>query len=403
MPAPPPRQVTLVLVDARGRVRGALPPFEAATPWWMDMAPVVQAVRALHCIDVTVLRLLHAERPAAHGGAVTYLAQADDETARPALTAWHGDLPADPKRLRYAEVGGPQADLAWATAALAARGDPLMGAPAQIRTWNLSSLWRLPTRAGGAWLKAVPPFFAHEGAMLAALHAHPVPRLLARDGPRMLLAHLDGDDGYAAPLPTRLAMIDLLVAVQHAWTGRADTLHPLGLPDWRGAAFAAAAAALLARRADAVAPADRAVLDGFVAELPARFEALATCGLADTLVHGDFHPGNVRVDGARLTLLDWGDCGLGHPLLDLPAFLDSTPPDEREATRAHWFAAWKAARPAAEPARAAALLEPVGLLRKALIYQSFLDGIEAAEHPYHRADVPDFLQRTAACVRAERP
>ncbi|MEO1248940.1 MAG: phosphotransferase, partial [Pseudomonadota bacterium] len=29
------------------------------------------------------------------------------------------------------------------------------------------------------------------------------------------------------------------------------------------------------------------------------------------MVHGDFHPGNVRGDGNRLTLIDWGDCGIG--------------------------------------------------------------------------------------------
>ena len=118
-------------------------------------------------------------------------------------------------------------------------------------------------------------------------------------------------------------------------------------------------------------------------------------------MHGDFHPGNVRSDGRTQTLLDWGDCGIGHPLLDLPAFLDPTPEGEREATRAHWFAAWQGALPGADLARAVRLLGPLAMARKALIYQNFLDGIEAAEHPYHRSDVPDFLHRTADAVRAE--
>lgn len=39
------RIVTLVLVDARGELLGSLPPFEAETPWWQDIAPVVGAVR----------------------------------------------------------------------------------------------------------------------------------------------------------------------------------------------------------------------------------------------------------------------------------------------------------------------------------------------------------------------
>ena len=36
----------------------------------------------------------------------------------------------------------------------------------------------------------MPPFFAHEGAVIDLLASHPVPRLLGRDGPRVLLARL---------------------------------------------------------------------------------------------------------------------------------------------------------------------------------------------------------------------
>ena len=69
MQTPSPRIVTLVLVAADGSVRGALPPFEAETPWWMDMAPVVRAARMQHGLRVTVLRLLDTALPSAHGGA----------------------------------------------------------------------------------------------------------------------------------------------------------------------------------------------------------------------------------------------------------------------------------------------------------------------------------------------
>ena len=37
-----------------------------------------------------------------------------------------------------------------------------------------------------------------------------------------------------------------------------------------------------------------------------------------------------------------------------------------------------------------------------MIYRRFLDGIEAAEHPYHRGDVPAWLRRTVAILEAER-
>ncbi len=398
---PPPRIVTLVLVDVHGGLLGALAPFEAATPWWMDMAPVVAAVLAREGLRVTVLRLLSAERNVPHGGAVTYLAEVATSTPALRLTPWTGTLPDHELRHAYARIGGPAADLAWARDVLAAGGRPLSGEPQQIRTWNLSSLWCLPTAAGPAWLKVVPPFFRHEADVLAALCDAPVPRLLGRDGCRMLLSHVDGDDLYGAGLAPCLAMIDLLVGLQAAWCGRADELLALGLPDWRGPAIASAFATLLRRHAKGFTPAERQSLERFVDGLPARFEALAACGLPDGLLHGDFHPGNVRGLGARLTLLDWADSGVGHPLLDQAAFLERMPAEGVDAARRHWTAAWRRACPGADPERAARLLAPVASARQALVYQRFLDAIEDAERPYHAAYVGAGLSRTVEALRRE--
>jgi aminoglycoside phosphotransferase (APT) family kinase protein len=120
-------------------------------------------------------------------------------------------------------------------------------------------------------------------------------------------------------------------------------------------------------------------------------------------VHGDFAPGNVRGDGvvAPMTILDWGDSGIGQPLLDQPAFLDRTPATDTATIRAHWDAAWRAANPGADPTRAAQLLAPVAAARQAVIYRRFLDRIEPAEWPYHEHDPVDWLRRTVALFEAE--
>ncbi len=401
MSAHPPRIATLVLVDERGVVLGALAPFEAETPWWNDMGPVVREVLARHGVRVTVLRMLHADLDASPGGAMTYLAQLDAGSPNGPLRPWAGALPEDPLRARYAHVGGPQADLAWAMAIVKARGGSLTGEPAQIRTWNLSSLWRLPTTLGPLWLKAVPSFFAHEGDILELLIDAPVPRLLGHDGGRILLADIDGTDRHHAELPECLLMIDLLVTLQSAWLGRSGELIPLGLPDWRGPALTRALVALVARRAGELELPDRSALEGFVGGLPERFAAIAACGIPEGLVHGDFHTGNLRGNDQRLTLLDWGDAGVGHPLLDQSAFLDRLPSGYVEPARAHWHAAWRRLLPLADVESAARLLAPVAALRQALIYQRFLDGIEDAEHPYHRADVGIWLRRTVDQLAVE--
>ena len=389
----PPRVVTLVLCLPDGKVLGRLPSFEVEVPWWQEVGPVVDAARRLHGIDITVLRLLHGSAGGACGGPVTYLAQVaappDD------LTRWDEPCPDHPRRLPYARPGGPAADLAWADGALQALGRPRTSNARQVRTWNLSSLWRLPTAGGAAWLKVVPPFFAHEGGIISRLDSRVVPPLLATDGPRVLLDELPGADLYDATGPMLAHMVSLLVGLQAQWLGRLPELLELGLPDWRAEPFAALAAAMLARTADQVDAETLLACEQVVDGLASRFAAIEACGVPDTLVHGDFHPGNLFGDDTHLVLLDWGDCGVGNPLLDRAAFVPRAPADERAELLTHWDGLWRAAVPGCDPARAGELIEPVSALRQAVIYDAFVAAIEPSERIYHATDSARWLRTTA--------
>jgi hypothetical protein len=395
---PEPRVASLVLTTRDGRWAGTLPPFAVDTPWWQEVEPVVRAARERHGVDVTVLRMLHASRERSAGGPVTYLA----EVAAPVPGAAPAPLPADdhPLRMSWARPGGPAGDVAWAEREAAARGLRRRGPAVQVRTWNLSSLWRLPVDGETLWLKVVPPFFAHEGAVLERLAGRPVPRLVARDGPRLLLREVPGRDLWEAPVPLRAEMAALLVALQRDHVGKTDALRSLGLFDWRAEALVAAIASVVARTSDELARDDRDVLARFVDGLPSRLDAVAACGLPDTLVHGDFHGGNVRGDGASLVVLDWGDCGVGHPLLDEPALVHGSSPGEAVRIRRRLHDEWRRALPGCDPERASALLAPVGAARGAAVYRGFLDRIEPSEHPYHRTDPATSLRRTAGILRA---
>lgn len=343
---------------------------------------------------MTILRLLDTDGPAAPGGGlVTYLAEVPSHIE---AASWTGTLSEHPLRMPYARPGGPAADLACARAAMIARGFVPKGEPQQIKSWNLSSLWRIPSAKGDVWLKAVPPFFAHEGAIIDRLQGEPVPNLIARDGNRTLIASIPGEDLFDATEPQRLAMVSALIRIQSKWTGRTAELLAMGLPDWRAEALTVKIADVAART-DLVLPV-RATIDAFVADLPRRFAAVASCGVPDTLVHGDFHSGNVRGGDDRLTILDWGDSGVGHPLLDQPAFIERMPETMRPAVEKHWIAEWQRAVPGSDPKRAAALLAPVAAARQAVIYRMFLDHIEPSEHVYHAADPPVWLARAAELV-----
>ena len=387
--------MTLVLLDAAGAPLGALPPVDVEMPWWQEMSDVVAAVRARDGLDVQVLRLLEVDGEQGGDSRVTYLAQVSGPAPVGLAPADPGLAP-HPLRAPYAEPGGPAASVRWAVAALAALGTP--GAVAvQQRTWNLSAIWRLD--AGGApvaWLKQVPRFFGHEAAVLglvAGVAPALVPPLLAAgDQGRMLLAHVPGRDGYDAGVAVRAGIAERFHAVQVAFAGRAGDLLATGMPDARldAGALAAVARPYLDR------------IDGLralIGDLPRRLDAVAACGLPDTLVHGDLHPGNVRVDGPRLVLMDWGDATLGHPAHDILRLTTGLPAGEAAELTAAWALRWRLAAPGSDPQRAAELMRPVTALRMAAVYAGFLAGIEPSERPYHAGDVAAQLAVAAGSAR----
>ena len=399
------RSVTLVLCTPAGELLGALPPFDVPAPWWQEVSGIVAGAQSAYGVDVIVLRLLATRDPFGEGGPVTYLAEVAGPV--PVAQPWDGPDPlADhPLRLPYARPGGPDADLAWADEVLADRGSRRTGPAEQQRTWNLSSVWRLPTRDGPVWLKVVPPFFGHEGPMLERLYAdHPglVPPLLAVDHRRVLLANVPGGDNYHAGLPILLELVRTLVGLQAEWVDRVDELLSLGAPDWRATAFAVAAADVLARTADRLDDATVAGVHGLIDGLPQRFAGLAECGLPDTLVHGDFHPGNTIGDGPHPVVLDWGDCGVGNPLLDQAAFTGRMADVDHATVVEEWADQWQQRVPGCDPRRAAGLISPVAAVRQAMIYRMFLDNIEPDERVYHAGDPATWLRRAAELATAER-
>jgi len=214
------RIVRLVLVGHDGQPFGLTEPFPAELPWWQEVGPVVRGARAHLGIEVVVLRLL--EAGPWPGGEVTYVAEVDGPG--PATLGAAPALADHPLRLPWARPGGPAADLAWATAALEHVDRPLVAPPEQVRSWNLSSLWRLPTSAGPAWLKAVPPFFAHEAAAIALLDDPVLPTLLAGGPGRALLDDAPGVDGYDVDDEAWLSQVGHLVRLQARWLDREDEL-----------------------------------------------------------------------------------------------------------------------------------------------------------------------------------
>ncbi|MBD0671400.1 aminoglycoside phosphotransferase family protein, partial [Streptomyces sp. CBMA156] len=299
--------------------------------------------------------------------------------------------------------------LAWAEAELAAAGRPLAGPARQIRTWNLSGLLRLPTATGAdAWLKTTTPTFnAREGeviALLGGVDRGLVPTVLAADpaGGRLLLDHVPGEDCWSPSAGTVADVVPRLVAAQAALAERRGDLA--ALRDRTPRTLAAQLTTLLDRRAGetGLTPGELDSLGAFAAGLPGLLERLAACGLPETLLHGDFHPGNWRSDGANAVVVDYADSCLGHPALDGLRPRAYLAPEAWQHHARVWTEAWRRHAPGSDPRRALELAEPLYHLSYALRYQEFLDHIEPSERPYHEGDPAAELRAVLACGPSDR-
>lgn len=375
------------LVSVRGEYAGVAPTFEAPEPWWSYVEPVTAHLDRILGVPTAVLRLIDVSDPVTgRGGWVSYHVEAADAPAHGLLDPtpradWDRILAPHPLRTPWAEPGGPAELLDWAARSL---GTPLSGRPVQVKSWNLSCVYKLPTAAGPVWVKATSPFMRSDADVIRHVARYDptiAPAVLATDPARQwsLLSHAPGDDCFETDADTIRTVVRRWVAVQAAIAE-----HPLvvNLPTLTPSE--------LVERMPSTDP-------RLVEAVPRLVEELESSGLPYTLVHGDFHPGNWRSDGARQTIVDWADAYVGHPAHDLFRLSDWVPDDQSEIAEQTWIEAWREHRPDTDPARA---LEPMTVLAhviNAIVYQRFLDNIEPAERVYHEDDPGNELE---AALRA---
>lgn len=381
---------------------GVVGPFPVDVPWWSEVEPVVQRLQESLGVPVFVLRLLSVEGgEGARDGHVTYHVEALE---RPSMLL---QLPAEPAvfngyealRAPWARIDGLRELLDWSTGTLAAAGRPVTGPVEQRRTWNLAGLFRLPTARGLVWLKATPHFASVEAAAIAAFaRVDPglVPTVLGSAGGRLLMEHIPGEDCWQASPETAALGVRRFVAAQAVLATRPWD-RPSGLPDRRTSVFAERVRELLDGPVSGLLTAQELTV---VRELAGRWSLLDECGLPDTVVHGDFHPGNWRSDGGPPVIVDFADAHWGNPVLDGLRVYSFLPDAVRAGAARAWVDAWRAEVPDSDPARALAVAEPLAHLAYAVRYQEFLDGIEPSERPYHEDDPVSSIRQAVRCAAA---
>jgi hypothetical protein len=177
-----------------------------------------------------------------------------------------------------AELAGapvPATRPAWAREGWHEQVEAWAGLPLeQVNSWPLAAV----LRNGDVWFKAVFPLFHYEPAVTEAIG---MPRVLRSEHERgwMLMEGAHGDE-----LDHTVAL-QAIAAVHREWSARIDEALALGAPDRR-----------------------------------------ATSALPHTLVHGDFHPGNVLGS----TIIDWSDAAIANPLHDVNHYLLNVGDERRD-------------------------------------------------------------------------
>lgn len=201
--------------------------------------------------------------------------------------------------------------------------------------WSVVS--RIATDKGWLYLKQMAPLFAHEPQALrlmrALIEASPVPNCLAH-APE-LRAFLMPDCGV--PLRPLLKesfdaalmqqALQLCATLQHNCIAHRDTMLTQGIPDQRLARLPELLAELLAddslMRAESISPQERLAFLRLLPGIAKLGAELTSCGVPETLEHGDFHDNNVLWQNRQLTINDWGDASLSHPFFSLASCLES--------------------------------------------------------------------------------
>jgi hypothetical protein len=273
--------------------------------------------------------------------------------ARELLDELRTGSPPPALRPRWARPGWNARAVAWMTRALDDAGRPLLEEPQPFGHRGISALLRGRTAAGDVFLKAVfPPFHSEPVVTLLLAERFPesVPRVLAVEPDEGWLVVEDVAAPWVGDLPADqrvaglVAGVRSIVRMELALVGDLAVFVDAGCPVRPIANVAAELDA-------ALGPAGVAHVEGPVSDerrarataaTGAAVERVASLGFPTTLVHGDFHAGNVAFADGRAVIIDWSDAAIGIPTIDLVTWLawSRDSPDQQQVAIDAWIDAW---------------------------------------------------------------
>ena len=115
----------------------------------------------------------------------------------------------------------------------------------------------------------------------------------------------------------------------------------------------------------------------FAPRLKEMCSQLGAYGVPQTLIHGDFHGGNVVVKEGRYIIFDWTDAALSHPFFDLPTLFEfDIPAEEREGAAKSYLKLWSGFESEERVREAYLLSQPLALMHHAVSYRNIVAMME---------------------------
>ena len=415
-PGPESMAVHLLLLDGDGRRMlaregsGTAPVFRTAPAFYPEVEEPVRKAREAYGLDIAVLRCLE-EGDANRGRPRLYSALCvSDDAPSPGFAWTELDEPkfdqdgaeslAEMARLEVERLSSPapaRAPVPWDSPSewhSEARGWVEANLPrspgasewrmAQIRSWSISSVWRLTRGGSRLYFKASPSYFASEVAVTRDVANHfpdASPALVAVEPERgwtlmedlgdLTLAKADSADMWRETMRT-------IARVQRGYVERPESLEGMNLERRTTRAIIESLESWLKDPSRSALRTyqpenEKALgrLEPSLGAIDSMARGLDELGLPQTLEHGDLDSTNVFIRNGAPVLMDWSDACISHPF-----FTPLTPAQARRYPQfvAAYLREW------------AGHASPGGL-RRGFEFAKPLAALESAFH-YHRNIVP---------------
>ena len=318
-----------------------------------------------------------------------------------------GRRPAPELRPLWSRHGWFERVSRWIEDQLTGTGRPPPTEIVPLRQWGISAVMQVELPDGRCWFKAVFPHFRAEPAITAFLHRElpgsvaPVIAIEPDEG--WLLLDDVGDDVAGAHAELHHGVIARLVTLQRSFVERTHELERAGLPRRSlhrlPTALTDALASPAVRSMLAVEPARVGAIAEWLRGAVADIDAL---GHPETLVHGDFHPGNVAIANGAPILFDWSDAAISHPLIDVVTWTWWYE-DDAERVDGIWqqfLDEWADVVPPDEFGAHRATFEGVASAYHTVSYAGIIDGLEPTRRMEHAMGLSNFFTKLDAGVPA---